>query len=146
MSRPTAPFRWGTGELRSSFSSADTTLCDVYIGHSAFVFILPYVEGGNQYNVFNVTRPYNSVSNLTGMSVSVSSYLCPSDTAASQDPSGDITPAQASYGTVRGTYETTIFNWALAAYPDPAHPTTGPATGVVVTACSAPSRASGSQA
>ncbi len=104
------------------FSPADTILCDVPILHTAFVFVLPYLEGGNQYNTFNVSRPYNSVSNLTGMTASVSTYLCPSDTPADQAPAGDITPAQASYGTVRGTYETTIFNWALAAYPDPAQP------------------------
>ena len=115
-------FPMGNRANTLTFSPAFPTLCQEYIGHSAFVFILPYVEGGNQYNVFNITRPYNSIANLTGMSVLVSTYLCPSDTPADQDPSGDITPAQASYGAARGTFETTIFNWALASFPDPAQP------------------------
>ena len=115
-------FPMGNRAFTFTFSPALSTPCSQYIGHSAFVFILPYVEGGNQYSAFNVSRPYNSYSNLTGISVSISTYLCPSDTPSSQDPSGDISPAQASYGTVRGTAETTIFNWALAAFPDPAQP------------------------
>ena len=96
--------------------------CYEYIGHSTFAFILPYIEGGNQYASYNITRAYNSYSNLTAISQLVSTFLCPSDTQASPDPAGDINPGQGSYGSVRGTYETTIFNWALASYPDPAQP------------------------
>src|SRR6202166_3194786 len=33
------------------------------IGHSAFVFILPYLEDATLYNAFNIIRTYNSNSN-----------------------------------------------------------------------------------
>ena len=126
------------------FSTAVSTPCAEYIGHSAFAFILPYIEGGNQFNTFNLTRPYNSYSNMTAISNTVSSYICPSDTPATQDPSGDITPAQGSYGMARGTFETTIFNWRWHPIPTRPSPITALATGAAAMACSAPSKASGS--
>jgi len=101
------------------FSAALSSPCSVSILHSCFVFMLPYMEGTNGYNAFNVIRPWNSVSNITGQSTKLSSYVCPSDTEASPDPSGDIQPAQASYGAARGLQETVAFNWAVTAYPDP---------------------------
>src|SRR3954467_8992441 len=33
--------------------------CNVYLGHSAFNYLLPFLEGGNTYNLFNLVRPYN---------------------------------------------------------------------------------------
>src|SRR5437867_949042 len=69
----------------------------VPIGHSAFVFILPYLEDGAQYNSYNIVRTYLSSSNVTGLGTKVSTYVCPSDTDAAPDPTGDIPVPQASY-------------------------------------------------
>jgi prepilin-type N-terminal cleavage/methylation domain-containing protein/prepilin-type processing-associated H-X9-DG protein len=91
------------------------------MGHSAFVFILPYVEDGQVYNAFNIVRVYNSLSNLTGISTKLSTYICPSDTDAAPDPTGDINVTQASYGTCRGLQEQLLWNWATTStLPDPA--------------------------
>ena len=89
------------------------------IGHSAFVFILPYIEGGAQFNAYNIVCAYFTSSNLTAISTKVSSYVCPSDTDASPAPTGLLPVAQGSYGTSRGLYETIFFNWANTVPPDP---------------------------
>jgi prepilin-type N-terminal cleavage/methylation domain-containing protein/prepilin-type processing-associated H-X9-DG protein len=115
-------FPMGNRAATFYYSPAIGTACAEYIGHSAFVFILPYVEQTAQLNAYNLQRAYNSPSNQTGMQNKVSSYVCPSDVPASQDPAGDIWPPQASYGTSRGTLDTITFNWAVSAYPDPGQP------------------------
>src|SRR5437763_1249303 len=92
----------------------------VPIGHSAFVFILPYLEDATVYNAYNIVRTYLSSSNITGISTKVATYICPSDTDAAPDPTGDIPIVQGSYGTSRGLQETLAFNWATTAtLPDP---------------------------
>jgi prepilin-type N-terminal cleavage/methylation domain-containing protein/prepilin-type processing-associated H-X9-DG protein len=92
----------------------------VPIGHSAFVFILPYVEGGTLYNAFNIVRTYDSFSNGTGISTRVATYICPTDTPAEPDPTGTIPVTQGSYGCVRGLWETMATNWAtVTTLPDP---------------------------
>jgi len=89
------------------------------IGHTAFVYILPYMEGGPAYNSWNIVRVYNSYSNFTGSSTKLSSYICPSDTDAAPDPTGDFPCAQASYVASEGTQEQVIWNWANTTPPDP---------------------------
>jgi prepilin-type N-terminal cleavage/methylation domain-containing protein/prepilin-type processing-associated H-X9-DG protein len=114
-------FPMGNRALPLYFSPRFGT-CDfrVWIGHSAFVFILAYVEDGVVYNAYNIQRPYSSVSNVTGISARVATYVCPSDTDAAPSPAGAITPSQSSYGTSRGLQETIIFNWATTfPFPDP---------------------------
>jgi prepilin-type N-terminal cleavage/methylation domain-containing protein/prepilin-type processing-associated H-X9-DG protein len=92
------------------------------MGHSCFVFILPYIEDGAIYNAFNIVRTYSSVSNNTGVSTKVATYICPSDTPAAGDPSSDIQPAQASYGASRGLQETLGLFWTANQPPDPTAP------------------------
>jgi prepilin-type N-terminal cleavage/methylation domain-containing protein/prepilin-type processing-associated H-X9-DG protein len=82
------------------------------VGHTAFVYILPYLEGGAAYNAWNIARVYNSVSNGTGSQTKISSYICPSDTPSAPDPSGDFVVAQASYAAMTGTQEIVAYNWA----------------------------------
>jgi prepilin-type N-terminal cleavage/methylation domain-containing protein/prepilin-type processing-associated H-X9-DG protein len=82
------------------------------IGHTAFVYILPYLEGGAAYNAWNIVRIYNSVSNGTGSGTKISSYICPSDTPSAPVPSVDFTVAQASYSACSGTQETTYYFWS----------------------------------
>jgi prepilin-type N-terminal cleavage/methylation domain-containing protein/prepilin-type processing-associated H-X9-DG protein len=90
------------------------------IGHTAFVFILPFLEDGIVYNAFNIIQAYDELGNGTGISTKVATYICPSDSQAAPDPTGDITVTQASYGTARGLQETLAFNWStVATLPDP---------------------------
>jgi prepilin-type N-terminal cleavage/methylation domain-containing protein/prepilin-type processing-associated H-X9-DG protein len=95
----------------------------VYMGHTAFVFLLPFLENGNTYNTYNLTRPYNSFVNSTGVSTLVSTYICPTDTVASRLPSNFINFARASYGVSRGLQETTVLTWArTSVLPDTGAP------------------------
>jgi prepilin-type N-terminal cleavage/methylation domain-containing protein/prepilin-type processing-associated H-X9-DG protein len=89
------------------------------LGHSVFVYIMPFIEGGNAFNAWNINRAYNSVSNLTGDAVKVPTYVCPSDTPAPAAQSPNIPFAQASYSGVEGTQEQLIWNWGNIAPPDP---------------------------
>jgi prepilin-type N-terminal cleavage/methylation domain-containing protein/prepilin-type processing-associated H-X9-DG protein len=89
------------------------------IGHSAFVYILPYIEGGNTYNAWNIVRAYDSISNVTGDAIKLSSYFCPSDTQASPVPTGILAFGQASYSACEGLQEQLIWNWGNTAPPDP---------------------------
>jgi len=96
-------------------------LCQVYIGHSAFAYILPYIEGNPQYNTFNLQRAYNSFANITATMTPIAAYYCPSDTKNTQpDITQFIGVAQISYAMSRGREETIAFNWAtVATLPDP---------------------------
>jgi len=105
-------FPIGNRGITPSYPGLPTCYSVNPIGHSAFVFILPYLEGGAHYNAWNVLRVYNSVSNNTGTMTKVAGYICPTDTDAAPDPAGVFPIVQASYGTVRGLYETLVFNWA----------------------------------
>jgi prepilin-type processing-associated H-X9-DG protein len=89
------------------------------IGHTSFVYILPYIEGGSAYNAWNLVRVYNSVSNNTASSAKLASYVCPSDTPAAPDPTGDFPCAQASYAACEGDQMQVIWNWAITTPPDP---------------------------
>jgi prepilin-type N-terminal cleavage/methylation domain-containing protein/prepilin-type processing-associated H-X9-DG protein len=89
------------------------------IGHTAFVYILQYMEGGTAYNAWNIVRVYNSVSNNTGSITLISSYVCPSDTPSSPDPVGDFPAAQGSYAASEGLQEQLLYNWSNTAPPDP---------------------------
>jgi len=89
------------------------------IGHSSFVYILPYIEGGSAYNAWNLVRVYNSVSNNTASSTKLASYVCPSDTPSAPDPTGDFPCAQGSYAGCEGDQMQVIWNWANTTVPDP---------------------------
>jgi prepilin-type N-terminal cleavage/methylation domain-containing protein/prepilin-type processing-associated H-X9-DG protein len=89
------------------------------IGHTAFVYILPFLEGGTAYNAWNIARTYNSVANNTGSSTKLSSYVCPSDTPSAPDPTGDFPAAQGSYAACEGTQMQIIWNWSNVGAPDP---------------------------
>jgi prepilin-type N-terminal cleavage/methylation domain-containing protein/prepilin-type processing-associated H-X9-DG protein len=118
-------FPMGNRAFAYTFSPAISDVCSVYIGHSAFTFLMPYLEGGNTYNTFNLTRPYNSFSNLTEGLFKTATYLCPTDSQAIDDPDIQqfITTTQNSYAMSRGRQENIAFNWALTAgLPDPKSP------------------------
>jgi prepilin-type N-terminal cleavage/methylation domain-containing protein/prepilin-type processing-associated H-X9-DG protein len=105
------------------------------VGHTVFVYILPYMEGGAAFNSWNLSFPYNYLQNSTGSNAKLASYVCPSDTPSAPDPSGDFTIAQGSYAGVQGTQEQNIWNWGNVAPPDPTgqYPNTcnaGPGDGI----------------
>jgi prepilin-type N-terminal cleavage/methylation domain-containing protein/prepilin-type processing-associated H-X9-DG protein len=118
-------FPMGNRAYAFTFSSASPDACSVYIGHSAFTFLMPYLEGGNTYNTFNLVRPYNSFSNLTEGLIKTATYLCPTDSLATDDPDIQqfITTTQNSYAMSRGRQENIAFNWAISgSLPDPKAP------------------------
>ena len=111
--------------LFGAYSPSTTTPCSVFIGHSAFNYLLPFIEGSNQYSAYNLQRPYNTFANTTAGITKVSSFVCPSDTDAEQvSLTQFIATSQNSYGMSRGTQENIYFNWANTSPPDPTAPYT----------------------
>jgi prepilin-type N-terminal cleavage/methylation domain-containing protein/prepilin-type processing-associated H-X9-DG protein len=88
--------------------------------YSAFVFILPYIEQGSDYNAYNTSRVYASVTNTTVEAVQIGAFTCPSDLPFTQEPPQYVPYVHNSYATSRGRNENIGFNWA----------TTGPAPDV----------------
>jgi prepilin-type N-terminal cleavage/methylation domain-containing protein/prepilin-type processing-associated H-X9-DG protein len=119
-SNGTFPMGW-QGSVTSGNQFPGMTACYSKnpIGHTAFVYILPYMEGGAAFNSWNLAYPYNFTPNATGSNAKLGAYICPSDTPAVSDPTGDFTIAQASYAGVQGTQEQNIWNWGNVAPPDP---------------------------
>jgi prepilin-type N-terminal cleavage/methylation domain-containing protein/prepilin-type processing-associated H-X9-DG protein len=94
-------------------SAAESPTCTgTYYGHTCMSYILPYLEGSNQYNAVNFSRPYNSVSQVTAYSIKVNSYVCPSDAGVAKLPPNFIPTTQTSYAPVRGIREN--IRWTIA--------------------------------
>ena len=108
--------------------------CTDGVLYSVFSYILPYMEQGASFSSINFSIPGDlstvaitagSHPNFTALYTQVSSYLCPSDTDASQDllTVNYTCRKQGSYAGNRGRYETFIWNWATGpTYPDPTSP------------------------
>jgi len=103
----------------TSYASQSPCSGSSWFGHSAFGYILPFIEGGSQYAALNYSHVGNSSTNTTTYFTLVSSYLCPSDMPA---PPYSTPWAQASYGMSRGTQENIYENWASTSFPDPSAP------------------------
>ena len=112
------PMGWNGFILPNQYPGLPACYTQNPMGHTAFVYILPFLEGGNQYNSWNLLRVYNSVSNNTGVMTKVAAYICPSDSQASPDPTGDFPVVQASYAASEGLQEQLIWNWANSTPPD----------------------------
>ena len=91
------------------------------IGHSAFVYILPYIEGGCsiQRVQHRVVPTITSQQPDRHRDPGVESTFARPTTDASPDPTGYLPMAQASYGTSGASIENVYFNWAN-------HGTSGP--------------------
>jgi prepilin-type N-terminal cleavage/methylation domain-containing protein/prepilin-type processing-associated H-X9-DG protein len=87
-----------------------------WYGHSAFGLMLPYFEGGAQYNALNYSMRANSVTNWTSYGSKMATLTCPSDLEA---PLYVRPYSQSSYGMSRGTQENIYENWATTTWPDP---------------------------
>jgi len=90
--------------------------------HSAFAFMLPYIEQGADYNSYNFSRVFASVSNTTSEMTQIKAFLCPSDQPFTQEPAGFVPYVQNSYATSRGRFENIGVNWANTAPPDKTAP------------------------
>ena len=66
----------------------------VYYGHTAMSYILPYVEGVNQWNAINYSLPYNRFAQTTAFYSKVASYICPSDGSPVPLPANFIATAR----------------------------------------------------
>jgi len=95
--------------------------CQVFIGHSVFNYLMGFMEAGNTYNAWNLTRGYNNVVNDTAGATLVPSFMCPSDTVADKSDLTQFMPtSQNSYAASRGRYENIYFNWSsTSTLPDP---------------------------
>jgi prepilin-type N-terminal cleavage/methylation domain-containing protein/prepilin-type processing-associated H-X9-DG protein len=100
----------------TSYASQSPCNSSSWFGHSAFSFILPFMEGTSQYNSVNYSWVGNSSTNTTTYFNKLSSYICPSDMPA---PPYSTPWAQCSYGMSRGTQENIYENWATVGPPDP---------------------------
>jgi prepilin-type N-terminal cleavage/methylation domain-containing protein/prepilin-type processing-associated H-X9-DG protein len=91
----TFPIGWMGFALPNTYPGLPACYTSNPIGHTAFVYILPYIEGGTAYNSWNT------------------------DTPSAPDPAGDFPAAQASYAASEGLQEQLIWNWANKTPPDP---------------------------
>jgi prepilin-type N-terminal cleavage/methylation domain-containing protein/prepilin-type processing-associated H-X9-DG protein len=91
---------------------------DAYL-HSAFTFMLPYIESNNIYNAYNFSRVFVSISNDTVEQTQLNVFTCPSDLPFTQEPPGFVPYVHNSYATNRGRNENIGFNWGNTAPPDP---------------------------
>jgi len=92
-----------------------------WYGHSAFCFMLPFMEGNASYNAVNFSLRAQSIGNTTAYGAKVSSFICPSDLPSTQFvySTGQLSGySQSSYGMSRGTQENIFLNWATTAFPD----------------------------
>ena len=90
--------------------------------YTAFIFIMPYIESGAQFNAYNLVQVFATVANTTANYTQVSAYVCPSDLDFTQSPAGDVPYVHVSYATNRGRNENIQVNWANTAAPDPTAP------------------------
>ncbi len=88
-----------------------------WYGWSAFAYILPFVEGGNQFGAINFSGSTTSVRNTTVMQSRIASFICPSD-LESPISSQNAWASQCSYAMSRGTQENVYCNWAQSGPPD----------------------------
>jgi len=90
--------------------------------HSAFAFILPYIEANNISNAYNFSRVFVSVSNITVEQTQLAAFNCPSDLPFTQEPPQFVPYVHNSYATSRGRNENILVNWGNVAPPDPTAP------------------------
>jgi prepilin-type processing-associated H-X9-DG protein len=89
--------------------------CSVAWLHTWMNYILPYMEGTNQYSAVNFSRPYNSIYQFTAFRGKFSSFLCPDDTEnVDLTQQGFIATYQTSYVGMRGMTENLYWTWGRA--------------------------------
>jgi prepilin-type N-terminal cleavage/methylation domain-containing protein/prepilin-type processing-associated H-X9-DG protein len=104
------------------FPSCGAAFPDDAFLHSAFAFMLPYIESSTIYNAYNFSRVFVSVSNLTVEGTQLNVFNCPSDLPFTQTPPQDVPYVHNSYATNRGRNENINVNWGNTTPPDPTAP------------------------
>jgi prepilin-type N-terminal cleavage/methylation domain-containing protein/prepilin-type processing-associated H-X9-DG protein len=83
--------------------------------HGWVSFMLPFMEGGSQYNAINFSRVYNSVTQNTAYELKVAALLCPGDTPdANLNSQGYIATMQCSYAGMSGLTENVFYSWGTS--------------------------------
>ena len=90
--------------------------------HSAFAFMLPYIEQNGIFNTYNFSQNFATFGNSTAEMTQVSAFVCPSDLPFTQPPPDDVQYVHNSYATNRGRNENINVNWGNVAPPDPTAP------------------------
>jgi len=102
-------------------STGDTSgPCGFFLGHSAFVLMMPYYEAGNNYNAFNTLHSYGFVGNSTAGMTQINSLVCPDDQGWQQNPISEIQWVHGSYGMSFGRVEILAFTWITGGATPPA--------------------------
>jgi prepilin-type N-terminal cleavage/methylation domain-containing protein/prepilin-type processing-associated H-X9-DG protein len=103
------------GGESTNFSASPPATQFVDNGWSTFAFLLPFMEGGAQFNAMNFSVGYNNVTgmNFTGASAVVNAFLCPSAVhtngkADQGDPSDKLT-ATFGHGYGYNDYGPTVY-------------------------------------
>jgi prepilin-type N-terminal cleavage/methylation domain-containing protein/prepilin-type processing-associated H-X9-DG protein len=96
--------------------------CTNNFSHTAFNFVLPFLEGGALFASYNFSRTWDSIANHTANYQVIGVYQCPTDLPATPNPT-TLSPryyqfSKNSYGTSRGRNENLEFDWSLNAFPD----------------------------
>ena len=119
-----------------NFPSCGAAYPTDYLIHSAFCFMLPYLEQNADYNSYNFRRVFSSASNVTSEGTQLAAFHCPSDQMFTQEPAGFVPYVQNSYATSRGRVENIGFNWlSSGAPPRRTPPITRTATWAAATGC-----------
>jgi prepilin-type N-terminal cleavage/methylation domain-containing protein/prepilin-type processing-associated H-X9-DG protein len=90
--------------------------------HSAFAFMLPYIEANNIFNSYNFSQNFATFGNVTAEMTQVSAFVCPSDLPFTAPPPEDVQYVHNSYATNRGRNENIGLNWSNVTAPDPTAP------------------------
>jgi prepilin-type N-terminal cleavage/methylation domain-containing protein/prepilin-type processing-associated H-X9-DG protein len=96
-------------------NTATNEQCSGNRNANAFEFIMPYLEGGNQYASINYNWfqfVYNAPVNSTAFAAKVATYICPSDLPSFPlDPTKFIATPQTSYAMVAGNTEIILYRY-----------------------------------
>jgi prepilin-type N-terminal cleavage/methylation domain-containing protein/prepilin-type processing-associated H-X9-DG protein len=106
----------------ANFPSCGANYPGDYLLHSTFMYIMPFIESGAQFNAYNLSRVFASVANTTANYTQVAAFVCPPDLPFTQEPPDYVPYLHVSYATNRGRNENIGFNWAVNTMPDPGAP------------------------
>jgi prepilin-type N-terminal cleavage/methylation domain-containing protein/prepilin-type processing-associated H-X9-DG protein len=81
------------------------------IGFTFNDYLMAYLEQGNTFSSMNFSLAWNYGAQNTAFDTRVATYICPSDSTFTEEPSGFVQYVQTSYAPMRGGTETYQFSW-----------------------------------
>jgi prepilin-type N-terminal cleavage/methylation domain-containing protein/prepilin-type processing-associated H-X9-DG protein len=75
-------------------------------------YIMAYLEQGNAYSAMNFSLTWQYGAQNTAFDTRISTYICPSDTMFTEEPTGYVQYVQTSYAPCRGMSENIAWNWS----------------------------------